>query len=172
MVTVIEICVQFVSCIFKNFISKKRESIAIVIELKQLHDKDLNLWLEEIKVKIQNRDFKEMDWENLLDEIDDMGASQKRALDSYTQRLIEHILKLKYWHSELSRCRNGWMVEVTNFRTSINRILKKNPSLKNYLAGEYEEIFRDAEKAMKLLFELPGDGFMSLEEILQDDYFG
>jgi hypothetical protein len=56
-----------------------------------------------MKIKIQNRDIDAMDWDNLLDEIDDMGASQKRALDSYIQRLIEHILKLKYWHSEVDR---------------------------------------------------------------------
>ena len=65
------------------------------MSLKQLHDSDFNLWIEEIKIKIQNRDFQDMDWESLLDEIEDMGASQKRALDSYMQRLIEHILKLK-----------------------------------------------------------------------------
>jgi hypothetical protein len=113
-----------------------------------------------------------MDWDNLLDEIEDMGASQKRALDSYTMRLVEHILKLKYWHSELSHNRRGWMVEVTNFRTSINRILKKNPSLKNYLAEEYEEIFAAAIRAMKLLFEIPEKSFVELEQIMQENYFG
>ena len=66
------------------------------ISLKQLHNSDFNLWVEEMKVKIQNRDFDGMDWESLFDEIDDIGASQKKALDSYLQRLIEHILKLKY----------------------------------------------------------------------------
>ncbi|MEM9272085.1 MAG: DUF29 domain-containing protein [Cyanobacteria bacterium P01_F01_bin.143] len=119
------------------------------MSLKQLHDSDFNLWIEEIKVKIQNRDFQDMDWDGLLDEIEDMGASQKRALDSYMQRLIEHILKLKYWRSEVARCRNGWMAEVSNFRSRINRILKKNPSLKNYLASEYSDIFYDSTKAMK-----------------------
>ena len=140
--------------------------------LKQLHDSDFNLWIEEVKVKIQNRDFEGMDWESLLDEIDDMGASQKRALDSYTQRLIEHILKLKYWESEVSHCRNGWMAEVSNFRSRINRILKKNPSLKNYLASEYSDIYQDATKAMRLLFEIPENNFVDLAIIMQDDYFG
>ena len=142
------------------------------MSLKQLHDSDFNLWIEEIKVKIQNRDFQDMDWESLLDEIEDMGASQKRALDSYMQRLIEHILKLKYWQSEVTRCRNGWMAEVSNFRSRINRILKKNPSLKNYLAGEYNDLFYDATKAMKLLFEIPKDNFLDLQTIMQEDYFG
>ncbi|BAZ44310.1 hypothetical protein NIES4102_13180 [Chondrocystis sp. NIES-4102] len=46
--------------------------------LKQLHDYDFNLWIEKIKEAIQNRDFENMDWDNLLDEIDDMGKSEKR----------------------------------------------------------------------------------------------
>ena len=142
------------------------------ISLKQLHDSDFNLWVEEMKVKIQNRDFDGMDWESLFDEIDDMGASQKRALDSYIERLIEHILKLKYWQSEVARCRNGWMAEVSNFRSRINRILKKNPSLQNYLASEYSDIYQDATKTMKLLFEMPENNFVNLETIMQDNYFG
>jgi hypothetical protein len=140
--------------------------------MNNLHDRDLNLWLEEVKLKIQSRNFSEMDWDNLLIEIEDMGASQKRALDSYTQRLIEHILKLKYWKPELLNCQRGWMVEVSNFRKSINRIIKKNPSLKNYLEQEYEDIFQDTQETMKLLFEIPEDSFIELEKIMQNDYFG
>ena len=140
--------------------------------LKELHDRDFNLWIEKIKIKIQQQDLDGMDWDNLLDEIDDMGASQKIALDSYLQRLIEHILKLKYWQSEVERCRNGWMVEVTSFRSRINRILKKNPSLKNYLNTEYQDIYQDATKSMKLLFEMPEDNFIELDLIMQEDYFG
>ena len=87
--------------------------------LKQLHELDFNLWVEQIKLTIQNKDFENMDWENLLDEIDDIGKSEKRSLDSYMQRLIEHILKLKYWKTEKARYGNGWMKEVTNFRNRI-----------------------------------------------------
>jgi hypothetical protein len=141
-------------------------------ELKQLHEQDFNLWVEEMKVKIQNRDINGMDWNNLLDEIDDMGASQKRALDSYTQRLIEHILKLKYWEAEVNRCRNGWIIEVANFRSRIKRILKKNPSLKNYLATEYEDIYRDAVNLMRLQFDIPEIMVIQLDRIMEDDYFG
>ncbi len=141
-------------------------------DLKQLHDCDLNLWLERVAQAIQARDFDNMDWDNLLEEIEDMGASQKRALDSYTQRLIEHILKLKYWHSELDRNRKGWMREVVNFRNRINRILKKNPSLKNYMATEYQDIFADAIATMSIEFDIPVDSFISLDEIMTTNYFG
>lgn len=138
--------------------------------LRELHESDFNLWVEEIKTKIQRRDIDDMDWDNLVDEIEDMGASQKRALDSYLQRLIEHVLKLQYWEAERDRCRQGWMVEVSNFRSRINRILKKNPSLKNYVANEYEDIYQDAITAMRFQFQLPDDCLISLEAIMTEDF--
>ena len=60
-------------------------------DLQKLHETDFNLWTEAVKKAISKRDFSNMNWDNLIEEIEDMGASQKRALRSYTQRLIEHI---------------------------------------------------------------------------------
>ncbi len=115
-------------------------------ELKQLHEQDLNLWLEQIAIAIKNRDFNNMDWDGLLEEIEDMGASQKRALDSYLQRLIEHILKLKYWESEQEYNYKGWRREVVNFRYQIKQILKESPSLKAYLAKMQDLCYQKAWK--------------------------
>lgn len=140
--------------------------------LKQLHESDFNLWVEQIKLAIQNQDFENMDWENLLDEIDDMGKSEKRSLDSYMQRLIEHILKLKYWETEKARCSNGWKREVTNFRNRIKRILKKNPSLNNYLTAEYPDLYQDAIATMSFEFEIPDDSFVEVTQIMEQNYFG
>ncbi len=140
--------------------------------LNQLHESDFNLWVEQTKEAIQNRDFENIDWDNLLDEIDDMGKSEKRALDSYMQRLIEHVLKLKYWHAEIERCGNGWMREVTNFRNRIKRILKKNPSLNNYLKTEYSDIYQDAIATMSFDFDIPEDNFVEVEQIMESNYFG
>lgn len=144
----------------------------VMKNIKQLHDRDFNLWIEETIRTIRNKDVNNMDWENLLEEIEDMGASQKRALDSYVQRLIEHILKLKYWHSERERNERGWRTEVVNFRNRINRILKKNPSLKNYLESEYPDNYNDAIAAMSESFEVPNESYIQVKEIMKQDYFG
>ena len=90
-----------------------------MINLRQLHETDFNLWIEAVKKAIAERDFDNMDWDHLIEEIEDMGASQKRALRSYTQRLIEHIFKIQYWQSERERNLNGWKSEIINFRTEI-----------------------------------------------------
>ncbi len=140
--------------------------------MTNLYDRDFTLWVEQIVIAIKKRDFENMDWENLLEEIEDMGKSEKRSLDSYMQRLIEHILKLKYWYSEVDKCRNGWKSEVSNSRNRIKRILKKNPSLKSYLEREYKDIYLDAVKNMAFNFDIPEDNFVQLEQIINEEYFG
>ena len=140
--------------------------------LNQLHDQDFNLWIEAIKTAIANQDFENMDWENLLDEIDDMGKSQKRSLESYLELLIAHILKLKYWESERERNYKHWKVEVVNFRNRINRLLKQNPSFRKYMAEVYPEIFADAVESWQIEFNIPDDNFVELEQIIKPNYFG
>jgi hypothetical protein len=139
--------------------------------IKKLHNQDFNLWVEKIKQKIQERDFADMDWDNLLDEIDDMGKSEKRLLESYLQRLIEHILKLKYWESERERNYRHWCAEVANFRNQMNRLLKHNPSFKRYFAEVYSEIFIEVLQVRSLEFDIPERIFIELEVIMQPNYF-
>jgi hypothetical protein len=41
----------------------------------QLHERDFNLWVEQTVQKLKDREFENMDWDNLIDEIEDMGKS-------------------------------------------------------------------------------------------------
>ena len=141
-------------------------------ELKQLYDRDFNLWIEQIAISIQDRDINNMDWDNLLEEVEDMGKSEKRSLESYLERLIEHILKLKYWDLERSRNHKHWQAEVINFRNRIKRLLKRSPSLKNYMQEIYAEIYDDAVASRQVEFDIPEGNFIELDKIMQQDYFG
>ena len=42
------------------------------------YHQDLNLWRQEIINAIQNQQLENMDWDNLIDEINDMTASERR----------------------------------------------------------------------------------------------
>lgn len=138
----------------------------------QLYDRDFNLWVEQMATALRNRDTKAMDWHNLLDEIEDMGKSEKRSLESYLERLIEHILKLKYWEAEKAGNYKHWQVEVVNFRNRISRLLDRSPSLKNYMEQIYPRVFEDAVSAQQIEFTIPQDSFIELKQILEKDYFG
>ena len=139
--------------------------------MRHLHKQDFNLWLEKTATAIRNQDFTNMDWDNLLEEIEDIGASQKRALRSYTKRLIDHILKLKYWNSEKEYSAKGWRTGIINFRDEIKEILQESPSLNNYLKENYHNWYGKSVKAMRENFDISDDNFIPLEIILQDEFF-
>ena len=138
----------------------------------QLYDRDFNLWIEQMTTAVKNRDFEAVDWSNLLEEIEDMGRSEKRSLESYLERLVEHILKLKYWEAEKARNYKHWQVKVVNFRNRISRLLERSPSLKNYMKQIYPRVFKDAVSAQQIEFEIPQDSSIELKQILEKDYFG
>ena len=142
------------------------------MQLKKLYHQDLNLWRQEVVNAIQNQQLEDMDWDNLIEEINDMTASERRALRSYTKRLIEHILKLKYWNSQKQYNRRGWEKEVVNFREEIKSILEESPSLNNYLEQNYHDWYAKSVKAMKREFSIPTDSLVDLEVIMTDEYFG
>ena len=142
------------------------------MQLKQLYHQDLNLWRQAVINAIRNQQLENMDWDNLIEEITDMGASEKRALRSYTKRLIEHILKLKYWDNERKYNQRGWKKEVVNFREEIKSILEESPSLNNYLEQNYLDWYQKSVKAMRQEFFIPDDNLVESKVIMTDEYFG
>ena len=141
-------------------------------ELKQLYEHDFNLWVEQTVNAIKDKDLDNMDWDNLIDEVEDMAKSEKRSLESYLERLIEHILKLRFWESQREQNYKHWQAEVVNFRNRIQRLLKRSPSLKKYLHEIYAEVYRDAVDSRKIEFDIPEDNFIEIEQMLRKDYFG
>ncbi len=137
-----------------------------------LYERDYNLWQEREIAALKNRDSNQLDWENLIIEIAEVGKSQKRALKNYTQRLIEHLLKIKYWYSEQERNRDHWIIEVSNFRDNIIDILEDSPSLRNYLQENYDSWYDKSVKRVSRVFTIPKDDRIELFKLLSEEYFG
>ena len=138
---------------------------------KILYETDYNQWVNETVQQLRDRKFDGVDWDNLIEEIEDMGKSQKRALESFLTRLVEHLLKLSYWESEKERNSNHWKSEIVNFRYQIHKRLKESPSLRPELESIYAEIFPVAIKSVSQLFPLEKDVYISLEKTLDNDWF-
>lgn len=138
---------------------------------KILYETDYNQWVNETVQQLRERQFDGVDWDNLIEEIEDMGKSQKRALESFLTHLVEHLLKLSYWESEKERNGNHWKSEIVNFRYKIHKRLKESPSLRPELESIYAEIFPVAIKSVSQLFPLEKDAYISLEKTLDNDWF-
>ncbi len=64
-----------------------------------------------------------------------------------------------------------WKAEINNFRNQIRKIIKRSPSLKNYLIEIYFETYQDALESKRFEFDIPDHQPISLENVLDKQYF-
>ena len=141
-----------------------------------LYEQDYYLWLRTTINQIRTGQIATVDLENLLEELEAMGRSEKRAIESLLIKLIEHLLKLKYWESERERNRGHWQGEIRTFRRQIKKSLKDSPSLKPYTLEIFEDCYQEARKESADRSQLPLDLFPlmpinSLGKILDENWF-
>jgi hypothetical protein len=140
-----------------------------------LYEADYQLWLEQTVAQLRSQDFSNVDLENLIEEIESLGRSEKRAMFSYLLRLCEHLLKLKYWEFEREVCFRGWVLEINNFRSEIELILKDSPSLNPFLHANFGSAYQKARKNLltvmpRLIDLIPEEPGFTLEEALDEDW--
>ena len=73
-----------------------------------------------------------LDWENLAEEIDSLGRSQRRELRSRIATVIEHLIKLEC--APATDPRQGWIETIVRERNNIEDLLDDSPSLRNEAA--------------------------------------
>jgi hypothetical protein len=108
-----------------------------------LYDQDFCLWVEQASDLLRTGRFSELDMENLLEEIEDMSNSQRRALESNLEVVLMHLLKYKYQPDKRS---NSWRYTIIEHRLRIQRAFKSSPSLKRYFQEIFNEIYDSARK--------------------------
>ncbi len=145
------------------------------ITISNLYDSDYQLWLENTINQLRRGDFQSVDWQNLLEELADLGKNNRRALESLLTRLLEHLLKLTYWQSQRDYNQAGWKKEIRNFRLQIADLLEDSPSLKSYLREILAKCYLDARNLLIDETQLdpsifPVELLASLEEILDQNW--
>lgn len=93
-----------------------------------LYKQDYHLWLEATIHQLRERDLESLDWHNLIEELEAMGRSDKRAILSNLRVLLRHLLKWKYQPDKRS---NSWNFTIIEHRTRIEDELTDSPSLKS-----------------------------------------
>ena len=119
-----------------------------ITDLKQLYEIDDSQWLEETVNLQKNHQFKELDLENLIEELEDLGKEKKNAVVSLLEQIIRHLLLWQYWTSESENNSVHWQGEIYTFRTQLNRKITTN--LRNYLDSELDSIYKDALGFVKI----------------------
>lgn len=97
------------------------------------YNQDVVAWANEQARFLREKRFDLLDLENLAEEIEDVGKSEKRELANRMAVLLMHLLKWQYQPSHRGK---SWERTIKEQRKRILMVLDDVPSLKNSLTDE------------------------------------
>ncbi len=107
----------------------------------KLHDVDFYAWTQQQVGLLKSAHWSEVDIESLIEEIESMGASERRELINRLAVLLAHLLK---WHYQPSFRGRSWQLTLKEQRRQLQRLLKDNPSLKAKSLDFIDDAYGDA----------------------------
>lgn len=137
-----------------------------------LYQKDYYGWLQENAQLIRERKFSEIDAENLIEELESMGKSEKRELSSRLTILLMHLLK---WQYQTVRRSTIWRNTIAVQRIDILDLLEDSPSLRTEILDKIEIAYEKAVLAAEVetgieKANFPAECPFSLEQILDETF--
>jgi len=97
------------------------------------YEGDIVAWAQEQAALIRAKRFDLLDLENLAEEIEDVGKSEKRELESRMAVLLAHLLKWQFQPQLQSR---SWERTIKEQRIRVELALDETPSLRVSLGDE------------------------------------
>ncbi|OUC16267.1 MAG: hypothetical protein B0A82_02655 [Alkalinema sp. CACIAM 70d] len=137
-----------------------------------LYDHDFAAWVVQTVAQLRSGDYGAVDWENLIEEIEEMGKRERRALKSNLVVLLLHLLKWQY-QPEM-RC-GSWRGSIVEHRQRLRDGLRESPSLQSYLQEVWAEAYRDGRERAIAETELEATRFpieppYTIEQALDADF--
>jgi hypothetical protein len=115
------------------------------MELKMiaLHEQDFYAWTQQQSQLLKTRQFAQLDVHYLMEELANMGASEKRELVNRLKILLTHLLKWQYQPALQSR---SWLLTIEEQRLQLEDHLEDNPSLNTteYMQASIEKAYKRA----------------------------
>ncbi|BAZ27887.1 hypothetical protein NIES4074_03150 [Cylindrospermum sp. NIES-4074] len=142
------------------------------IDSQTLYEVDYLQWLETTVEKLRSQEYSTVDWGNLIEEIEDMGRSERRSLESNLIVIILHLLK---WQFQPEQRTGRWEGSIIEHRRRVKKLLKESPSLKPYLESIFVESYTEAVKQAKAETRLPLETFpmecsYTLANVIDDEF--
>ncbi len=139
---------------------------------KPVYEADFYLWAREQAALLRAGRFEELDLQNLIEEVDDLGASLYRSVRSRVRTIIEHLLKLEY--SPASGPRGLWHDTILVQRSDLEDDLATSlrARMESELPKQYERARAVADRALRRHGEqaaadaLPGACPYTLDQIV------
>jgi Domain of unknown function DUF29 len=138
---------------------------------RDLYDADLLAWLEQQAGYLRAGQLDRLDVAHLIEELEDMGGSQRRELKHRLEVLLMHMLKRDAQPRRRSR---SWQSSIVDQRSRIEDLLEQSPSLRHGLEEVAQRAFVVAVKRAAIETGLKRSAFPAtlpyrLTAILEDE---
>jgi hypothetical protein len=136
------------------------------------YETDFFAWTQEQARLLREGRFSEIDIENVAEELDSLGNSQKREVRSRLVVVLLHLLKWRYQPAKRS---GSWQSTLIGQREDIRSELEDSPSLQSYPASQLSRAYATARLKASAETKLPLETFpetcpFTIEEILDPDF--
>jgi hypothetical protein len=105
------------------------------------YDRYVYAWANEQAALLRAGKLEAADLENIAEEIESVGRSEHRELES---RLTILLLPLLKWQFQPELCSKSWHYSIMEQRRKIERHLRQNPSLRTRLTETIADSYGDA----------------------------
>jgi hypothetical protein len=95
-----------------------------------LYDQDFYAWTQQQAVLLRARKWRDLDHDNLAEELESLGKRDRRELERRLEVLVMHLLKWHYQPERRERSRS-WRSVIREQRRRLARLLQDNPSLRS-----------------------------------------
>jgi hypothetical protein len=138
-----------------------------------LHDLDFYAWTQQQVDLLKSGNLVDVDVKHLIEEIESMGASERRELINRLAVLLAHLLK---WHYQPSFRGRSWQLTIKEQRRQLQRLLKDNPSLharlEEFIADAYvDSVLLAARETGLEESDFPAQCPYAQEELLNSDFY-
>jgi hypothetical protein len=136
------------------------------------YDDDFFAWTQEQARLLRDGDLSGIDVENLAEEVESMGRSDRREIMSRLIVLLTHMLK---WQFQSERRSPSWTDTINEQRTQIDLLLAASPSLQSFSTEAVADAYARARRTAARETNIDPGGFPTLcpytpEQILSEDF--
>lgn len=109
-----------------------------------LYDEDFLRWTEENAALLRSGNVGEADLGHIAEELEDMGKSERREMESRVRTVLMHLLKLEFSRARPARSLRSWEATLRTQRIDLAALLKDNPSLAAKVDEAIPRVYEDA----------------------------
>jgi hypothetical protein len=134
-----------------------------------LYDVDFLKWIDHQAAALRARRWNELDVEHLAEEVESLGRSQRRELQSRVRVILQHLLK-----GQRSSMQPSWASTIAANQIDLAALLEDNPSLRREVPDAIQAAYPTARRLAAVDMSVPINEFPAIcpftpEEVLGRD---